>query len=514
MRTTALLIFVALSVRSPTAAARTTVEALVADSSLICRAMVVRAVELNAAAGDPQEAVTVRVIETLKGPGQPEITFPGFSYVGRDALRWLKSGDEFLMFFREPRTDANAKQSATVWMYELAERVNLSRRDKSAAPTVLWDLALRELSDPQEILRATRQELSRPASVGQTRWLTAAYSFRNDDNGSIQVPDDERLAPAARQWMKSPHAFARSLAAEALAQEGTPQSLDLLKSMSDDDATKEITYRVSPWGRRAYPIRNQVRELLANADVELPPAATDEPTQLYHRVSLWPGVCAGLLLCVASFAARRQRARRHGRPPPGLARVTLDAVCLLLLGLGLSLAYLWDRSYTRADDWAFSAGGQLCDFTSNQGGLRCEIISGCPVGTPLVHTTVQPTPPQGCVIDSTHVLFWHSFGTDSGGYSGKAVTPCDRFELDLQVDESPPWREESDPTTDRAHLLIVPFRRAVPAVLFLPALWLAAGSVTALRRRGRRRRGCCPFCGYDLRASPTRCPECGVFNRI
>ena len=47
---------------------------------------------------------------------------------------------------------------------------------------------------------------------------------------------------------------------------------------------------------------------------------------------------------------------------------------------------------------------------------------------------------------------------------------------------------------------------AVLLLAILPAVRLRAH----LRNRKRNRAGLCPKCGYDLRATPDRCPECGT----
>jgi len=54
-------------------------------------------------------------------------------------------------------------------------------------------------------------------------------------------------------------------------------------------------------------------------------------------------------------------------------------------------------------------------------------------------------------------------------------------------------------------LIAVPYW-AVVLLAMLP--WLLP-ALRGHRRRARQRRGLCPVCGYDLRATPTACPECG-----
>jgi hypothetical protein len=169
----------------------------------------------------------------------------------------------------------------------------------------------------------------------------------------------------------------------------------------------------------------------------------------------------------------------------------LSAGSLLLF---LAVCVLWIRSYQHTDCFARNSAGGHASVHSRQGALVLYVLRADWSNQPtaslgLKYDVDQPAPPSVDIL-TTKFLYTDSGVTDSSYQYGA-------FAL---------WRR-SRPDGVRYLMIIAPFWSLGVVSIASPLALLAL----RLRRRRLRRHsgGLCSVCGYDLRATPQRCPECG-----
>jgi len=236
-----------------------------------------------------------------------------------------------------------------------------------------------------------------------------------------------------------------------------------------------------------------------------------------------------------------------------IAKVGVLGLCLLLT---LAAAVLWVRKATRQDQFSCAReGGRLWVTGSRANGLYLSTIDGWPnAEPPRFYSVNDPELFIGPQISVSRGTYWERFRMN--GVYGSSY-------IQLRSDGTAPWREfplgvrgpeRYDPDIFVGKTVVIPSAAAdgtrlasgssggaspfwaqqgllaargtpvltppifeifvphwMPAALFIlpPLAWAALRLRRLAVRRLRMRQGQCLACGYDLRASTGRCPECG-----
>ena len=178
-----------------------------------------------------------------------------------------------------------------------------------------------------------------------------------------------------------------------------------------------------------------------------------------------------------------------------LARLLFTLAAAVSLLLCVAAAALWVTSYDRPRNivYVWTKSGPPVERRSIAW-FSADGVTRLEVGTMIAETEAAA---QGSLISATGFLP----ATPWRGPDTPRLFP--RFKL-----------EHSSVRFPGAGLLVrrrdirAPYWFCTAACAVLPLTWVVRRN--HWRRAKRRRAGLCPACGYDLRATPGRCPECGA----
>ena len=191
-----------------------------------------------------------------------------------------------------------------------------------------------------------------------------------------------------------------------------------------------------------------------------------------------------------------------------LGRHAFTALSALSLLLCVAVCVLWVRSYWRNDWIAMPHSGDERRLVTARGWLVMD-------NNPALERAMGR---YSTVMARERVRF-EEWQRQTDAFTWWAERAFDAHRTGQPFPELPPASGAPHESAALPQLPTYEAQRLAP----LPALAVVTGllSVSCLhraaiwhRRRRRARLRVCPTCGYDLRASPGRCPECGASGVI
>lgn len=436
--------------------------------------------------------LTAKISETLRGTlNSAEVTFLVYLYDSYSPQEWDPTGQgEVLLGLSHaerwkpapgyPSAWPGAADAAPfylpavdLWPPPRRRRQHFLPLDAPSTYTIDWNTAdVVEVRGRADVLSAVRRIAA--ATNGDSDAGKGSWCVDREPEGGLPVgrgwdyttiPLDERLRAAAERWARSPDPAVRCRAAFMLEEFRDPPAVRTLKRLMED------TYQV-PGQPRLYPVRRAAALALEDSRVIVPNHSFDAPVVATHAPRSLPcAITAGALLFIGLLLASRA-IRRRARP-----------ASLIAVAFAGCAALLWAHSAKSIDALHLRVGDARLELSIWAGELHCLWRA---------HAATNATVAVGSA--------WRDADFDREWANPVwAVTESHgRFGFRYESGTAGPWAA--------CQLIVVPLW----ALLIVPAGFIALPpGLRLVRARSRCRRGACRQCGYDLRATAERCPECG-----